>query len=127
MSKVTKVVHVDDDDDILTIARMALELVGEFDVTQFTSAREALDNLEGAQPDLFLLDVMMPDMDGPELLGALRKRPQYQKTPVVFMTAKVDRQFSDSLIQAGALACITKPFDPMTLADQLKSLVEGKP
>ena len=126
MSLLKKVVHVDDDDDILTITRMSLELVGEFEVTQFSSAKEALDNLTGLQPDLFLLDVMMPDMDGPELLGELRKHPEFRDTPVVFMTAKAEATLQDSLLSESAAAYVTKPFDPFALPEQLKSIIENE-
>ncbi|EEE36034.1 two-component response regulator [Rhodobacteraceae bacterium KLH11] len=126
MSQVEQVVHIDDDEDILSITRMSLELVGGFDVVQFSSAREALESLAGLKPDLFLLDVMMPEMDGPELLQEIRRRPEYTSTPVIFMTAKSDRQSMETLIENGALACINKPFDPLTLADQLKSLVGAR-
>ncbi len=125
MSDSKQVVHVDDDEDILTITRMSLELVGEFEVTQFSSAQDALDNLTGLQPDLLLLDVMMPDMDGPELLSELRKRPEFRGTPVVFMTAKAESSFQNSQACESALACITKPFDPFALPEQLKSLLES--
>ncbi|MES0824954.1 response regulator [Ruegeria sp. SCP11] len=125
MSIPKQVVHVDDDEDILTITRMSLELVGEFEVTQFNSAQDALNNLTGLQPDLLLLDVMMPDMDGSELLNELRKRPEFRSTPVVFMTAKAESSFQNSQASESALAYITKPFDPFTLPEQLKSLLEN--
>lgn len=123
MSHPKRVVHVDDDEDMLTITRMSLELVGDFQVTQFSSAHEALENLSGLQPDLFLLDVMMPEMDGPQLLAELRKLDEYKNTPVVFMTAKAESSFQESPTCGGALACLTKPFDPLTLADQLNELL----
>ena len=117
------IVHVDDDEDMLTITRMSLELVGGFEVRQFSSARDALQNLNGLEPDLFLLDVMMPEIDGPQLLIELRKRPEYKSTPVVFMTAKAENTFQESPTCNGALACLTKPFDPLTLPDQLNELL----
>ncbi|WP_209599146.1 response regulator [Ruegeria sp. HKCCSP351] len=125
MSLLKRVVHVDDDEDILTITRMSLELVGDFEVTQFSSAKDALNNLKSLQPDLFLLDVMMPDMDGPELLCELRKRPEFRDTPVVFMTAKAESSIQNTPISESALAYITKPFDPFALPKQLKSLLEN--
>ena len=125
MSLLKKVVHVDDDEDILTITRMSLELVGDFEVTQFNSAKDALNNLKSLQPDLFLLDVMMPDMDGPELLCELRKRPEFRDTPVVFMTAKAESSIQNTPCGERALAYITKPFDPFALPEQLKSLLEN--
>ncbi|KIC46099.1 hypothetical protein RA28_09950 [Ruegeria sp. ANG-S4] len=124
MSKPKQIVHVDDDEDILTITRMALELVGGFDVLQFNSGRKVLEVLSDLNPDLFLLDVMMPEMDGPELMTEIRKRPEHKTTPVVFMTAKAEHQVQDMAVFGDALACITKPFDPLILHEELNTLLE---
>lgn len=117
------VIHVDDDADILSITRMSLELFGDFEVKQFGSGKELLESLAGLRPDLFLLDVMMPEMSGLDLLEELRKRDEYKDTPTVFMTAKADLAFKDALIGLRAVDCITKPFDPITLPEQLKALL----
>ena len=124
MSKPKQIVHVDDEEDILTITRMALELVGGFEVIQFNSGKKALEALSNLHPDLFLLDVMMPEMDGPELIAEIRKLPEHQSTPVVFMTAKAEHQVQNMAVLSGALACITKPFDPLTLNEELSTLLE---
>ncbi|TMV03812.1 response regulator [Ruegeria sediminis] len=126
MNNCKQIVHVDDDEDILAITRMSLELIGGFEVTQYGSAKEALENLPRVEPDLFLLDVMMPGMDGPELLAEIRKHPGHRSTPVVFMTAKADPAFSETLVNLGALACITKPFDPVALPEQLVGLLDER-
>jgi two-component system OmpR family response regulator len=73
-------------------------------------------------PDLLLLDVMMPTMDGPELLQELRKLPQFTQTPVIFMTAKAQPEEVQQFMELGAIDVITKPFDPMTLADQIRAI-----
>ncbi|MES0862534.1 response regulator [Ruegeria sp. SCPT10] len=127
MIKKKQVVHVDDDENILSITRMALELVGDFEVVQFGSACEALEQISDLMPDLFLLDVMMPEMSGPEFLANIRKRPEFKDTPAVFMTAKAESQVQNSPDFGDALACITKPFDPLTLHEKLNALLCQSP
>jgi CheY-like chemotaxis protein len=116
MSEQPKILHVDDDPDIREISRIALELVGGLEVVQFASGQEALAGAQSAQPDLFLLDVMMPGMTGEETLRELRRMPEFEQTPAIFMTAKAQHSDIDKLKDAGALDVIVKPFDPMQLA-----------
>lgn len=113
------IMHVDDDEDIRTIIKMALEVVGSFEVTQFSCGSEAIAGSGSIQPQLMLLDVMMPDMSGQELWQTLIESEHMKTTPAVFLTAKAEDDFSQMLMQAGALAVITKPVDPMTLAQRL--------
>lgn len=122
MSKLPRVVHVEDDPDIREIALIALEMVGGLEVVQFASGREALDGAVAARPDLFLLDVMMPGMNGEETLRALRQMPEFETTPVIFMTAKAQQSDVRKFLDAGALEVIVKPFDPMQLATQILAI-----
>lgn len=114
-----RVLHVEDDPDIREIALIALETVGGLEVAQCGSGQEALARAPELEPGLFLLDVMMPGMNGEETLLALRAIPQFANTPAIFMTAKAQPTEVARLRDLGALEVITKPFDPMTLADQL--------
>ena len=116
MQTLPKIVHVDDDPDIREISRIALELVGGLEVVQFASGQEVLAGAVAAQPDVFLLDVMMPGMNGEETLKHLREMPEFATTPAIFMTAKAQHSDIDKLKAAGALDVIVKPFDPMQLA-----------
>ena len=116
MQTLPKIVHVDDDPDIREISRIALELVGGLEVVQFASGQEVLAGAVAAQPDVFLLDVMMPGMNGEETLKHLRAMPEFATTPAIFMTAKAQHSDIDKLKAAGALDVIVKPFDPMQLA-----------
>ena len=118
--------YVDDEDDIREVALMALEDVGGLKVQSFRSAREMLAGLPISAPDLLLLDVMMPDMDGPTLLAELRKRQEYAGVPAIFMTAKVQPAEISALIACGAIAVVAKPFDPMNLADSIRDIFEDK-
>lgn len=115
-----KVLYVEDDLDIQLIARIALEEIGGFELCTCTSGHEALAQIGQFQPDLLLLDVMMPVMDGPTLLAQLRQHPNAATTPVVFMTARVQRTEVEHYRGLGALTVIAKPFDPLTLAQQLR-------
>lgn len=119
-----RILHVEDEPDIQEIARVSLETVGRFTVATCSSGREALDRAESFEPDLLLLDVMMPDMDGPTTLGELRKLPGIENTPTVFMTAKVQAHEIERFKELGAIDVITKPFDPMSLADQVRAIWE---
>lgn len=119
--------YVEDDPDIQSIATMALESIGGFAVTVCSSGHEALSTIaNGAQPDLILLDVMMPEMDGPTTLAALRALPQTASTPTIFMTAKAQPHEIAHLKALGALDVIAKPFDPMLLAQQIRQVWEKK-
>ncbi len=114
---------VDDERDILDVARMCLELVGGYRVTCCESGQAALDVVAGgAVPDLFLLDVMMPGMNGPETLAALRRRPELDAVPIVFMTARVQEAEVRAYLRLGVTAVIPKPFDPMKLPGELATI-----
>ena len=121
MAGLNKILHVDDDDDIRTITRMSLEVVGDFSVHQCSSGPQAIAEAEAFGPDLLLLDVMMPGMDGIETWAKLKATEQMANTPAIFMTAKAEDATSKELLEAGAIAVITKPFDPVQLAQQIQS------
>jgi len=113
---------VDDDPDILLVASMALETVGGLRVTPFTGPRRALEGLSVIQPDLVLLDVMMPEMDGPAFLKTMLAQKELSHMPVIFMTARVQAAEVSHYTALGAVGVVAKPFDPMTLADQVRSI-----
>lgn len=116
-----KLLHVDDDEDILEIAKMALEISGDIEVVQCTSGHDALRKANEFIPDVFLLDVMMPGMTGPQTLEKLRERPSLKNVPVIFMTARMRTSHQEELFDLGAIDVISKPFDPLTLSAQIKS------
>ena len=119
-----KILYAEDEPDISEIATMALETIGEFTVESCASGNEALEAAPRFQPDLILLDVMMPGIDGPSTLKALRRLPGFETTPVVFMTAKVMEDEMERFKKLGALVVITKPFDPAVLSDQILAIWE---
>ncbi|WP_306016311.1 response regulator [Oceanicaulis sp. MMSF_3324] len=117
--KLERIACVEDDLDIRTILEMSLSEVGGFSVELYEDGPSALAALTGEPPQLIMLDMMMPGMNGLEVLKALRRRPEYQDTPVVFMTAKAQSHELDTYIEAGAQTVIVKPFDPMTLPNEI--------
>ena len=120
--QLVRILYVEDEPDIQAVARIALESVGGFELEVCSSGPEALLKVAGFNPDLLLLDVMMPEMDGVSTLREIRKLPTYAQTPAMFMTAKVQPQEVEQLLKQGAIDVIPKPFDPMTLAENIKSL-----
>ncbi len=117
-----RILYVEDEPDIRAIAQMALEAVGGFTVIACASGSEALAAAATAQADLLLLDIMMPGMDGPSTLKALRALPATANTPVIFMTAKVQAAEVALYKGLGALEVVPKPFDPMELSAQISRI-----
>ena len=122
MRTLQQVLYVEDDEDIQTVAQMSLEMVGGLTLRTCSSGQDALLAAAQFNPDLILLDVMMPGMDGPMTLTELRKLPHLASTPVIFMTAKVQAAEVAHYRSLGALGVIAKPFDPMQLAQQVRAL-----
>jgi two-component system OmpR family response regulator len=119
-----RVLHIDDEPDIREVAELSLGLDPGFRVQGCGSGKEALKVATEWQPDIILLDVMMPVMDGPETLIQLRANPETSGIPVVFMTARAQAREVDRFRSLGAIGVIPKPFDPMTLAASVRSYVK---
>jgi two-component system, OmpR family, response regulator len=121
VSRVLKrILYVEDEEDIRMVGEMSLAEVGGFEVRACASGEEALEAARGFLPDLFLLDVMMPGMDGPTVLKALRRLSP--EVPAIFMTAKIMPAEVIELKSAGALEVLPKPFDPMTLPGEILAI-----
>lgn len=118
----SRILLVEDEIDIRMVARLALQDVGGFQVEVCGSGDEALEKAPQFRPELILLDVMMPEPDGPATLKALAGQPESATTPVVFVTAKVQSHEIEEYLRLGAVDVIVKPFDPMTLADQVQEI-----
>lgn len=116
----SRILLVDDDDNIRTIAELSLE--DDFQVDIASSGQEAIDIAMVRPPDLILLDVMMPGLDGKATFGKLKEIPSLAAVPVVFMTAKVLTHEIDFYLELGAAGVISKPFDPMTLAEEVQTI-----
>ena len=118
----TKILYAEDEEDIRSIAQIALEDVGGFTLEFCENGQEVVSKIEHFKPDLLLLDVMMPMMDGPSALKAVRKIPGYENVPAIFMTAKIQPAEIAEYKALGVLDVITKPFDPMTLSQNLVNI-----
>jgi two-component system OmpR family response regulator len=117
-----RILFVEDDPDIQVVATMALESLGGFSVLACSSGAEALTRFTEFDPDLILLDVMMPGMDGPATLAELQRLPAAAGVPVVFMTARVQAHEVLRYREMGAVDVIAKPFDPMALAETVQTI-----
>ncbi|WP_454785614.1 response regulator [Legionella sp. WA2024007413] len=116
-----RILYAEDEEDIRAIAQIALEDIGGFSVKYCSNGKKTLEAAKEYTPDLLLLDVMMPEMDGPTTLRELRKNPDFIKIPAIFMTAKIQSNEIADYKSIGAIDVIKKPFDPLTLATSIKN------
>lgn len=124
MVTLNKILYAEDEVDIQSIAQMSLEMMGGFTLQICNDGQQAVDEIEAYQPDLVLLDVMMPNLDGPGALKKIRSLSNFEEIPIIFMTAKVQGSEVDELLELGAAGVISKPFDPMNLSEQVKQIWE---
>ena len=124
--EIKKVLLVDDEPDIRTIGQMSLQMVGKWEVLLAASGVEALVVLQTERPDLILLDVMMPALDGPSTLAKLKQLPETANIPVIFMTAKVQRQEIEHYLKLGVCGVISKPFDPIQLPQEILKIIADR-
>jgi CheY-like chemotaxis protein len=120
-----RVLHVDDEPDIREVVELSLGLDPDFSVRGCASGGDALATAANWSPDLILLDVMMPVMDGPTTLTHLRQSRRTADIPVVFMTARAQPRELEHFVSLGAEGVIAKPFDPMTLASVVRNYIGG--
>jgi two-component system, OmpR family, response regulator len=117
-----RILCADDEEDILAIVSMCLEMLPDAEVLCCKDGTEAMAQAKVFKPDLVLLDVMMPGMDGPATLRAMRSDPGLKDCPVILMTARVQKSEIEEYLAMGAVGVIPKPFDPMTLADEIVAI-----
>ncbi|NJL04064.1 MAG: response regulator [Chloroflexaceae bacterium] len=122
MATLHKILVVEDDPDIQAIVRLALELTGGYTVEVCATGYEAIERAPMFAPDMILLDVMMPGIDGPDTLHALRALPQLGNTPIIFLTARVQPHDLERYRALGVRDVIAKPFNPMSLAQTLQTM-----
>lgn len=117
-----RILLVEDEIDIQMVASMALEDIGGFEVEVCSSGIQALEQAPAFDPQLILLDVMMPDLDGLGTFAAMAEHPQLRDIPVVFMTARAQLQEMEEYRASGAIDVIVKPFDAMALSDTVRAI-----
>jgi CheY-like chemotaxis protein len=118
-----KVLCVDDDEDIRDVATLSLQVDADLEVRSEYSGATALITATGWSPDVILLDVIMPAMDGPATLAHLRENTATASIPVIFMTARATPRDLVQYAKMGAIDVIPKPFDPVTLAATVRRMV----
>lgn len=119
-----KVLIIDDEEDTRSICSMSLGLIGGAEVIEAASGSEGLKIAADEKPDVIILDLVMPGMDGAETLANLRKNPETADIPVIFLTTKGKHAEFDQLKQLGALAVLAKPFDPTLLSSQITGILQ---
>lgn len=119
---VERILLIDDEPDIRAVAELSLEQVGGFSLDSAASGEEGLERARAQRPDLVLLDMMMPGLDGLETLALFRADPEIAGIPVIFMTARSQPAELEEYLAAGALGVILKPFDPMELPNEIRKL-----
>ncbi len=120
--KLHSILYVEDDMHVRTTAKLVLEVLGKFEVRDCASGREAMYTAQDFHPDLILLDVMMPELDGMHTLAMLRRLPHLADTPVMFVTALTSAEDIARYVQVGAIGLIPKPVVPLRLTEQVQSL-----
>ena len=123
MNSPKKIIYIDDQMDILLVAEYALTQIGDYDVLICESGAEALEKITSYKPDLIILDVMMPDLDGPQTLLRIREIDLFKDTPAIFITAKIFPNETEELksCDARVIGVIPKPFDPITISNTIQT------
>jgi CheY-like chemotaxis protein len=118
-----RILIIDDEEDIRDVAALSLETVAGWEVVVASSGAQGLARAIEHQPDVILLDVMMPGMDGPTTFRELRRNPATARIPVLLLTAKVQSSDQRRFADLGVDAVLFKPFDPLTLSTQIAGLL----
>ncbi len=123
-----RVLIIDDEEDIREVAALSLESVAGWDVTTASSGAEGMEKAKAAnpKPDAILMDVMMPGMDGPMTFRAMQEIPEISGIPVLLLTAKVQGVDQRRFAGLGVASVLFKPFDPLTLAQQISDVLGWK-
>jgi CheY-like chemotaxis protein len=121
MIELKRILHIEDDAEILLITSMALEMIGGYTILQVDRGEKALLVLKTFMPQLILSDVQMPGLTGPETVNEIRKIPEFENIPTIYLTARLMTNAPSLLVHPQDWSVIGKPFDPTTLADQIRS------
>jgi CheY-like chemotaxis protein len=121
------IVVIDDEDDLRTVIKAALVKYAGWQVSTAATALEGLELVQNQQPDLVLLDISMPDMDGYQCFETLQAETSTADIPVILLTARVLPRDRRQFAQMGIAGVITKPFNPLTLWQQIEEIVWGEP
>jgi two-component system, OmpR family, response regulator len=120
-----KVLIIEDEPEIQAILAMSLERVGGFETVVAGDGIEGLERARSESPDLILMDVLMPRLNGYDTCRRIKQEERLREIPVVFLTARCDPVDVDKAMRAGAAGCVAKPFDPLKLAEQILEIASG--
>ena len=121
MTDLKRIMHIEDDESIRMITNVTLDEIGNFEVLSCESGYEGIRQFADFAPQVILLDVMMPELDGPDTLEELKNKYDLSGVMVLFMTAKVQKEELEHFRAIGGFDVIEKPFDPMALADKIRA------
>jgi CheY-like chemotaxis protein len=127
MDKPRRILLVDDDPGIREVARAVLEMVGGYEVETAASGLEGLEKARISPPDVIVLDVMMPGLDGPATFTLLQEQTETCDVPVILLTAKTQEADRSRFASIGVAGILAKPFDPMALSDQVAGILGWEP
>lgn len=122
MTELKKILYAEDEPDVQTIVELTVQTMSDYEIKVCNNGKKLLECVEEYSPDLILLDVMMPEMDGPTTFKNLQANENTKKIPVIFMTAKAQVHEIEIFKELGALGIITKPFDPMDLCNEIEQI-----
>lgn len=125
MKELKKILYAEDEPDVQTVVELTIQTMSNYIIKVCDNGRKLLDCVEDYNPDLILLDVMMPEMDGPTTFKNLQENAATKDIPVVFMTAKAQVHEVETFKQTGILGIITKPFDPISLCSEIERIWNG--
>ena len=121
MKQLSKIAYLEDDPNVQLLAKFALGTIAQLDLRIYSSGQAAFEDLTSFMPDLILLDVLLPDMDGVQIFHQLQSTALLSNIPVIFLTAKFRSAEIEELLGLGALAVLSKPFDPFSIAQEIQA------
>jgi CheY-like chemotaxis protein len=119
-----RILIIDDEDDIREVAALSLEATAGWEILTANSGAKGIEVAVAQQPDAILMDVMMPEVDGPTTFRNMQQNPAISNIPVLLLTAKVQGVDQRRFAGLGVAAVLFKPFDPLTLADQISEVLD---
>lgn len=122
MYELKKILYAEDEPDVQTIVELTIQTMSDYDIKICNNGKKLLECVEEFKPDLILLDVMMPEMDGPTTFQALKANESTTNIPVIFVTAKAQIHEVEKFKEIGSLGVITKPFQVMNLCDNIQRI-----
>lgn len=122
MKELKRILYAEDEPDVQTVVEITIQTMSNYEIKVCSNGKLLLDCVEEYNPDLILLDVMMPEMDGPTTFKHLKQDEKTKNIPVIFMTAKAQTHEVETFKQSGAIGIVTKPFDPLILCTEIEKI-----